>query len=288
MERLAAFFGGRDVRDLRASDARRFVSETLQEGRSGDLVANALSILRRVLNLAVEDGILEAHPLPQIGKLIAEVRHRTGAEVSRPDAWTRDEARKLLEVARVRAPALWPALAFAFGTGARRGEILALRWEDLELPAGGGQGRVHVRRTGQPSGSTKIPKGRRDRFTPLGPGLVGLLLGHRQRLERARLQGRPPPPWVFPSPEGKRWIERNFSRSWERVREKAGKAGVRPLPFHAARHSFVSWALEDGQNAKRVAEWAGMGVEVLLRVYAHVLPAREDVSFADLSVEDSA
>lgn len=284
VEHLACHFGARDLSSLRASDAQRFVAEALKAGKSGDLVANALSILRRVLNLAVEDGLLEKNPMPRLGRLIADARRRTRREAHRRDAWTHREAQTLLELAARHEHALWPALAFAFGTGARRGELLALRWEDLELP-GGEAGRAHIRRAVEPGkgGGTKAPKSGRDRFVPLGAGLVQLLLEHLQRQHRSQLRGGPEPEWVFASPQGRPWLERNFSRTWERLRRRGTKAGIRPLPFHATRHSFVTWALEDGRSVARVARWVGASAAVIHAHYEHVLrDGDEGTGFADL------
>jgi integrase len=84
------------------------------------------------------------------------------------------------------------------------------------------------------------------------------------------------PEWVFPSPMGLLYDERNFANAWRRVRARAQKAGVRPLKFHCTRHTFITWALEAGRPAKRVSEWVGASVAVLEKHYAHVLPQGED------------
>jgi len=77
--------------------------------------------------------------------------------------------------------------------------------------------------------------------------------------------------------------ERNFERSWQRVRRRAQKAGVRPLKLHCARHTYASRALASGKSVRWVAEQLGhANPELTLRTYAHVLPDREeDLSFAD-------
>ena len=92
--------------------------------------------------------------------------------------------------------------------------------------------------------------------------------------------GRWQPGWVFPAPRGGLWQERNFSRAWERLRRRAVENGVRPLPLHATRHTFATWAPEAGTPAKRVAEWIGCSLAVLERHYAHVLPTGDtDLGF---------
>ena len=68
-----------------------------------------------------------------------------------------------------------------------------------------------------------------------------------------------------------------------KVRDVAQTKGVRPLPLHCTRHSFISWALTAATPTKRVSEWCGVSVSVLERTYAHVIPDVEpDVSFAEI------
>jgi integrase len=282
VERLARFFGELDLRDLRETDARRFAAETLKEGKSGDLVANALSVLRRTLNLAVDAGLLGANPMPQLGKLIAQARESDRTEISRPDAWTKEEAAALLRIAEQHEPALYPALCFALGTGARRGEILALRWEDIDF----NRHRVHIRRAATLEGTTKAPKNRRGRFTPLMPSVIKMLRQQLARQHRAQLRGKPEPTWVFPSPTGKFWRERNFNRVFDRLRRRAAKDGIRPLSLHCTRHTFISWALESGKSPKRVSEWVGASAPVIHARYEHVIGSEdEDLGFAELPTQ---
>lgn len=276
VERLAGYFGGRDARSLTLGELTAFATTTM-ETRSAWVAIGCLSTLRRVLNLAAEAGLLERPSVHHIAGVIRACRQRGASEETRPDAWSREEVATLLELAARHEPHFEPALRFAFATGARRGELLALRWEDVDFS----RSRVHIRRTARVRGrGTKPPKVGRGRFTPLAPAVCDALADHRERQRRAVWTTRALPEWVFPSPKGRFWQERNFSRAWERLRRRAAERGVRPLPLHATRHTFATWALEAGTPAKRVAEWIGCSVAVLERHYSHVLPTGDtDLSF---------
>lgn len=280
---LARYFGGLDARALTLARVTAFASSITDSGRSSWVAIGCLSVLRRALNLAVKAGALEAHPVPELGDVIRQVRERGRSEVRRPDAWSKAEAAALVGVARRHAPEIAGALRFAFGTGARRGELLALRWEDVDFRGA----RVEIRRTVKPRGGTKAPKSGRSRWTPLAPELVRLLAELLDRQTAATLEGLPEPEWVFRTPTGKAWQESNFSDHFRRVRRRAlREAGVRPLPLHATRHSFITWALEAAVPVKRVSEWVGASVAVIERHYAHVLP-REATDLGFVALDDS-
>ena len=87
----------------------------------------------------------------------------------------------------------------------------------------------------------------------------------------------------IPFAQGHFWMERNFSRIWERVRRKALPKGVRPLKFHCTRHTFITWALEAGTPITRIAEWVGASVKVIEDTYRHVIPQDDaDLSFTNV------
>ncbi len=96
------------------------------------------------------------------------------------------------------------------------------------------------------------------------------------------------PPWVFCSESATPLDERNVTRSWDRVRRRAAKHGVRPLKLHTARHTFASLALHAGRSIRWVAEQLGhANPELTLRVYAHALPVTEqDLAFADFGAPE--
>jgi integrase len=255
---LALFFGGRDARKLCESDARQFAAR-MMERQSASVAQGCLSTLRRILNLAVKSGLLERNPVPEVAEVMRACRNRGATEVTQPDAWTREEVAVLLELAQAHEPHLYPALRFALGTGARRGELLALRWEDIDWE----RRRVHFRRTAKPRSGTKVPKSNRDRFTPLAPGIAEMLSRHlTEQRKQAKWHGRPEPEWVFASPTGKPWAERK--------------------KLHCTRHTFITWALEASVPSKRVSEWVGASVAVIEQHYKHVIPTiADDMGFLE-------
>lgn len=70
------------------------------------------------------------------------VARSSATEVRTVDSWTRQEAATLLTVSEKIAPTFAPALGFLFYTGARRGELLGLKWIDVDFD----RYRIHIRR----------------------------------------------------------------------------------------------------------------------------------------------
>ena len=180
-----------------------------------------------------------------------------------------------------------PALAVLFSTGLRRGELLGLRWADVAFE----RGRIHVRRAlvrGQMTG----PKSGRGRSVAMPVGLASMLvdlLGQRRR--EALSRGWPEvPESLFPSQTGAPLDEKNFERTWRRLRRRAQNHGIRPLKLHCTRHTWASLALASGKSIRWVADQLGHASPALtLKTYAHAMREEEaDLSFADFSLGDCA
>lgn len=283
VERLAEHFGTLDLRQLSNAKVREFAASVLDGGkarRSGSVAANAISILRRVVNLAVNDGLLDRNPVTEWARVIREARTKTAREASRRDAWTAVEAEKMLGLAQRHEPRLYPVLLAALHTGARRGELLALRWEDVDFA----RRRVYIRRAAAARGGTKVPKSTKPRMMPLSERLAAALRAHQKTQRRGALRGRPPQGWVFTSPAtAAPWEEHNFARAWRRLRRKHfEKAEIRPLSFHCTRHTYITAALEAGTPTKHASEWSGDSIAVIERHYAHAIPSSWSAAFLDV------
>lgn len=158
-------------------------------------------------------------------------------------------------------------------TGLRQGELLGLRWRDVDLE----NGRLHVQRSAQwlPGRGTifKTPKTRRSiRVVPLTEETVIRLRAHRVRQTEERLaHGRK---WkdqdlVFPGrlgePMAPSWVKSN----WKRIRLRAH---VPEMRFHDLRHAHATILLEMGVHPKVVSDRLGhSGIQVTMDTYSHVI-----------------
>jgi hypothetical protein len=108
-------------------------------------------------------------------------------------------------------------------------------------------------------GKLTTTKNGKERTVPISTDLRAALdeLAEQRHIDKGAWTD---PDFVFVSPQGKRWDERNFARAFDRLRRKAHKdKSVRNLSFHSARHTFASWALEGGRSIAWVQHCLGHG-----------------------------
>lgn len=171
----------------------------------------------------------------------AKLVRRPSAPKGRTRRLEGDEEVKLLAAAdRGRNPWMKPLIILAVETGMRRGEILGLRWEDVDLE----------RRIAHLS----ITKNGESRDVPLSSRAVETLTGLMQQPDRH-------PERVFP-------VSGNAIRlAWEHLRQRAG---VGDLHIHDLRHEAVSRLFEKGLDIMEVSTISGHKTLTMLKRYTHL------------------
>jgi len=195
-----------------------------------------------------------------------------------------EETRGLLEAAKAEDTAHGDAVILALHTGLRLGELLGLRWDDLDLELG----RMTVRRTlqylpGEGIAYREPKTGRSRRTIPLGATALEALRRVRRRQLEERLAlgpgycdsgvvfadalGRPLPPY----------------RVSQRFPALVKRLGLAPLRFHDLRHTHASLLLARGVHPKIVSERLGhASIAITLDTYSHVLPNLQEEAARDL------
>ena len=179
---------------------------------------------------------------------------------------------------KIREHRLYTPAVVALGTGLRRGELLALRWQDIDLEARS----LRVERSlGEAAGKLyfKPPKSQAGRRSlSLAASVVEALREHRkQQLEdRMRLGlGRlPREALVFSDLDGQPLSPDKLSRNWARL------VRLQELPaisFHGLRHTHVSALVEGGLDVYVVSRRIGHGsASLTLKTYTHLFRSKED------------
>ena len=226
------------------------------------------STLHKVLADAVDAGLLGRNPATAAKPPRPARRSSEGIQ-----AWEPAELARFLHVAGgTRLEAIWRLSAMA---GMRRGEVLGLRWRDLDLD----RARLSVRQAFVAVGYEVVqssPKNHHARVIDLDAETVAKLKAHRRRQELERDE------WgadyqehdlVVAKENGGPIHPHAFSQAFERL---VAKAGLRAIRLHDLRHTHATIALKAGIPAKVISERLGHESPAFtLKQYAHVLPGMQ-------------
>lgn len=241
---VAGWFPQATLQSLTRAEVRnKIASLNLSRKR----LLNLLTPLRGALSQAVEDGVLEVSPLAGF-----KVR-RVSAPREAIDPFTREEIDRL---GRTELGYLWTFWAW---TGLRSGEIIGLRWGDVDS----GCVAIAIRR------SVRVG---REKRTKTASGERRAVLLPMARAALASLTRGTETDSVFTSPSTRaRWHEdRALARAF---RKACAAAEVRYRYPYQLRHTFASWALSSGENPLWVARQMGHAdVQMIFRVYGKYMP----------------
>jgi integrase len=229
--------GNYPLRQVVAGDVQRYVARRLTEVRPAT-VNREVAFLKRVFNVAIEDGLADTNPVRKV-RLLREDNTRVRYLADDEEARLRQEI----------GDPHWPVVALALNTGLRRAEQFNLSWEHVDFNANV----LTIPRT----------KAGRTRRVPMN----SLVRDHLRALP-SRLKG----PWVFPSASGETPLDsQNFMN---RVFVPAVKrAGIQDFRWHDLRHTFASRLVMQGVDIRTTQELLGHAdIRMTLR-YSHLSPS---------------
>lgn len=223
---------GKDERRAKGERKCCAKGECCEQYASDRTTRDAWTVLRAALNNAVREEIIPRN----VAALLRVPKPRR----RKVKPWTVDEARKFLEVARKRHDPLYPAYVLILVLGLRRGEMLGLRWEDVDLERAELTVGWQIQRIRGQLLHRETKTEASDAVLPL-PDICATALRERERDQRAAREAARSD-WkdlglVFTTRTGQPIEPRNFNRSFVAA---CRKAGVRPIPVHATRKTCAS------------------------------------------------
>jgi integrase len=265
------------LKDLTARKIQTLNAQKMREGLSVRTRHNIHATLKRALKQAVSWGELPANPADGIAPPKAPVEDEVGGEEIK--ALTNDEAERLFAAARERGDRFRNLYVVAVRTGLRQGELLGLKWGDLNLgadPASLTLRRSLAARIGGGTYFTPTKRKRQRRRVVLLEEAAQALRDQRelQAEEREKARGR----WrenglVFPSTLGTPMNARNlYARHFKPL---VRSAEIPDISFHDLRHTFATIMLFDwGASPRFVQEALGhSSIKITMDIYGHVMPS---------------
>lgn len=222
------------------------------------------NLMHAALDQAVKLGYLPRNPV--------DATTRPKGKPKEMQVLTREELRHFLEVAK--SHRLFAAFYLLATLGLRRGEVLGLRWQDIDWE----HGAINIRRTlswVRGEAVFQEPKTRGSaRTLPLPRSTLEVLREWRKKWLEEKLKlgnGWPDYDLVFPSEVHTPMHPRNFLRAYKTLLREAN---LPPVSLHALRHSYATLLLTEGENPRVVQEMLGhSSVSTTLGIYSKVLPS---------------
>jgi integrase len=261
--------GAAKLSAIQRIDVQDLADRLLAQGLSPSTVRNALLPLRAIFRRALTRNVVAVNPTTGLELPASDGRREPSASAG--------DVEQLLAALREEDRALWAVAAYA---GLRRGELRALRWEDVHLVGNV----LHVRRGYDDKAGVIEPKSRAgQRQVPIAGKLRALLLAHSLRA------GRPVSGLVFTGRDGHPFtpsaVRRRALTDWKLENARRARMGAEgrdepapltPLGLHEARHVAASLMIAARVNVKAIQAYMGhSSITVTLDRYGHLLPGHD-------------
>jgi integrase len=270
--------GDRRLQALRPAELAALYATLARSELAPRTVKHVHVVLHRALGQAKTWGIIRDN--------VAEVAKPPAAPDQERQILQPERARELLE--RLQGHQLYMLAALALATGARRNELLALRWRDVELDAGRLRIETALEQTRAHGIRTKAPKTRKGRRTISLPAyVVTELRAHWRAQQEQRLAlglGKSPiDSPVLATFDGKPQSPGAVTKAWARAVEGIGMPDA---GLHSLRHVHASMLIAAGTDILTVSRRLGhASVKVTLDTYGHLIAGSDDKAAAVLDAE---
>jgi len=238
-------------------------------GLSPRTVGHVHRAIHKALTVALEWGVTQRNA--------AEVARPPKLDATEVEILSVEQARTLLE--KFKGRPLYPIVVLGLATGMRRGELLALRWKDVDFDGGKLRIEQSLEQTKIGGLRFKAPKTKHGRRSvSLAASVVAELRLHRKQQQEHRLRlglGKATDDaLVFPKWDGTPRVPTTTSTEWTRT---LAQLGLPPISLHALRHTHASQLIAEGMDVLTISRRLGHGTPTItLGVYGHLFGNTDD------------
>lgn len=243
-----------------------FIKELSQKKIADGTVKKIFNLVQTSFKSAERKELISKNPFNLLGK-----EDKPKVTRKKFDYWTTEEVRHFFKVLDHRQKILF---ILAIYTGCRRGEILGLRWKDIDF----NNNQLRLTQTLKPR--NRIKDGGKNenasRSITVSPFVISELEKHRIQIEKEKLKAEKyyDNDLVVCQKNGKPVSLGNFTKFWNRTIEKTE---MRRIRFHDLRHTCASLLLSAGVHPKVVQELLGhASIKITLDTYSHMMPNMQE------------
>lgn len=256
-------FMSKPLDKITRGDIRDFLVAKIGQDYSRSTICVFRDVMSGVFNYAIDEEVIKVNPVSGITKRLELNRSRKpGIE-----PFTKEELSLLLDTCEEHYLEYYPFFLMAARTGLRLGELLAIRWGDIDFNSRF----VWVRQSYRRSQFTP-PKNGKDRKVDMSDQLAATLKGLLTQRKREALQKGLGEihELVFHRGSGAPLEQNYVRRIFKRILKKAGLREIRP---HDMRHTFASLLLTQGESPVYVKEQLGhSSIQITVDIYGHLIP----------------
>ena len=235
---------------LTGGRVERIESKGQPKGLSAKTVRNINQVISSAMDFAKDQKLISSNPTDGCALPKLEHKEMKTLPVEQLTSFLRE----------AKESGVFELYYIELATGLRRGELLGLRWEDIDLTQGSLRVQRQVARINGEIIEAPLKTKNAYRTLPLSADAVGVLQEQRKKSGSS--------PYVFPSPTGGPISPDSVLHMLHRILKRAGLAQVR---FHDLRHTFATLALQNGVDIKTVSGMLGhYSAGFTLDTYTHV------------------
>jgi len=239
---------------LTSGRVERIEAKKQPKGLSAKTVRNINQVISSAMDLAVAQKIILENPTNACS--LPRVEHKEMQTISA------EQLQSFLEEAK--RSGVYEMYYIELSTGLRRGELLGLKWEDVDMKQGIIRVRRQVSRIDGKIVEAPLKTKNSYRAVTISPQAIEVLKAQKEKTNDE---------YVFPSPNGGPISPDSVNNMLHRVLDRAGIPRVR---FHDMRHTFATLALQNGVDIKTVSGMLGhFSAGFTLDTYAHVTTAAQ-------------
>jgi integrase len=270
--------GNTRIDGIKRGDVKNLLLKIQSKGLSHSTVCLVSNVISGPLTDAVDDELIPVNPIVGVTKRLQLDRKRR----IKINPMTREQVEQFLSACKDHYPEYYPFFLCACRTGLRLGELLALKWGDIDW----GNNVITVQRSYK-RGRVTPPKTGKNRRVDMSNQLIEAVKALQTQRKREALQDGAGQIVDIVFHKGRNYMAQNSVRNI--FKQILSTAELKTMRFHDIRHTYASILLSEGTSVLYVKEQLGhTNIKTTIDYYGHFIPSGNRALVNNLDAQPSA